>query len=212
MAGSTTATPEMARRAGSYAGTAPLRGAHGHEMSATEWRGRQPADASGSARAPACARRSRARRRTTRVAPSPSRCSTAASEWARARISIDGLVCAGLLDHLARLERLGNGDEQPARLLEIGGGEDLGVGGVADEHLGAVAPRLSRLSSLVSITTICAPLRASAAPTSEPDPAVADQHVVARQGGRRQRLGRFRRIGDAALGMRPRPAGRTAAD
>jgi hypothetical protein len=47
-----------------------------------------------------------------------------------------------LLDHLARLERLGNGDEQPPRGREVGCRKDVGIRGVADDHLGAVAARL----------------------------------------------------------------------
>ena len=118
---------------------------------------------------------------TTRLAPSRSRCSTAASEWARARISSEGIDLARLLDHLAGLEGLGNGDEQPpcrARGWQRRGSR---VGGVADEHLGAVAARSSPGCPRWSRSPpSCAPVRRKRGADQRADPAVADQHIVVR--------------------------------
>ena len=117
---------------------------------------------------------------TTRLAPSRSRCSTAASEWARARMSSEGIGLARLLHHLAGLEGLGNGDEQPPCRFEVGRGEDLRVGGIADEHLGAVAARSSRGRPRWSRSPpSCAPSRRKRGADQRADPAVADQHIVA---------------------------------
>ena len=79
--------------------------------------------------------------------------------------------------------------------LQVGGGEDLGVGGIAGEHFGAVAARsFQAVLAGLDHHHLAAVARKRGA-DQRPDPAVTDQHVVVRQGGRRQGLRRFRRIG-----------------
>ena len=52
----------------------------------------------------------------------------------RARDDVElGVQCAGLLYYLTALEGVGDGDEQAARGAEIGGGDDLGVRGIAPD-------------------------------------------------------------------------------
>ena len=106
----------------------------------------------------------------TVLAPSPVRCSTSASEWARAMISIAGLAARALSDDLAGLEGVGDGEDQPPRAGGVGGGEDLGVGGIAGDRLDAVG--LAGAAIVLSASSMTRKgsraLLAAAAPTRLP--------------------------------------------
>ena len=153
------------------------------------------------ARAPACDRRSRVSPSTTRLAPSFSRCSTVALEWARARMSSVGLAVRACWTTWPASKASGMVTIEPARAGEIDRGDDRGFGGVAREHFGAVAPRPFDAASLVSITTILPPSRLQAGADQRADAAVADHDVVVGQG--RRRRGRSR--GSSGLRRPARP-------
>ena len=74
---------------------------------------------------------------TTLLAPCFLRCSVSSGECERATIGRLGLSARALRHDLAALEGVGDRNQKAARARQVGGAEDVGVGGVAVDHLEA---------------------------------------------------------------------------
>ena len=95
---------------------------------------------------------------------------------------------AGLLHHLAALEGVGDGDEQAACGAEIGGGDDLGVRGIAGDGLDALGLQLCKPLIVALDDEERYLLLGKFFADDAADPAVADQHHMICERGRADRL------------------------
>ncbi len=126
--------------------------------------------------------------RITTLAPCFLRCSTSASECARAMMLSSRVQRAGLLHHLAAFEGVGDGDEQAACGAEVGGGDDLGVRGIAGDGLDALRLQLGKPLIVALDDEERHLLLGKVFADDAADPAVADQHDMIRERGRADRL------------------------
>ena len=95
---------------------------------------------------------------------------------------------AGLLHHLAAFEGVGDGDEQAACRAEVGGGDDLGVRGIAGDGLDALRFQLGKPLIVVLDDEERHLLFGEALADDAADPAMADQHHMIVERRRADRL------------------------
>ena len=114
------------------------------------------------------------------------------------------IECFRLRDHLAAFERIRNGDEKAPGAWNIGGLKDVGIRGVAVNHLDAGLTRLQRSGPDFLDQDKRNLLVLEVAGDDAPDASVADQHDVVGGVGSGQRLAAcgFGGRVDAAIGGR----------
>ena len=102
---------------------------------------------------------------------------------------------------LPGLEAVGNGDQQPARLGDVGQFQHAGTGGIAEDHAVALFAQFVGLVALVHHYHEGRPGGAQASADQPANPAMTDQHrMLALQDRRRQVLRRH--LADPASGLR----------